>query len=104
MYKEAQEMLQSCDTLMLDMDGTLLDLAFDNYVWLQLVPAEYAQQREIPEAQAREELYATMRKLQFRGNVKQRPCAYGNDPQKGTPRTLNIDLPNLSTGTIFDLP
>jgi putative hydrolase of the HAD superfamily len=30
------------DTLLLDMDGTLLDLAFDNFFWLELVPAEYA--------------------------------------------------------------
>ena len=27
---------------MLDMDGTLLDLAFDNYVWRDLVPRRYA--------------------------------------------------------------
>jgi len=30
------------DTLLLDMDGTLLDLAFDNFFWLELVPREYA--------------------------------------------------------------
>jgi len=30
------------DTLLLDMDGTLLDLAFDNFFWLKLVPREYA--------------------------------------------------------------
>ena len=30
------------DTLLLDMDGTLLDLAFDNFFWLDLVPEEYA--------------------------------------------------------------
>lgn len=27
---------------MLDMDGTLLDLAFDNYMWKELVPRRYA--------------------------------------------------------------
>lgn len=31
------------DTLLLDMDGTLLDLAFDNYFWLELVPEKYAE-------------------------------------------------------------
>lgn len=31
------------DTLLLDMDGTLLDLAFDNYFWLELVPARFAE-------------------------------------------------------------
>jgi len=30
------------DTLLLDMDGTLLDLAFDNFFWLDLVPEAYA--------------------------------------------------------------
>ena len=56
--------LQECDTLMLDMDGTLLDLAFDNYVWMDLVPQEYARQNSISEDAAREQLYATMRSLQ----------------------------------------
>ncbi len=40
--------------MLLDLDGTLLDLAYDNYVWLGLVPERYAQARglSIPEAQA----------------------------------------------------
>jgi len=59
-------MLADSDTLMFDMDGTLLDLAFDNYVWLHVVPVEYARQHEIPEDQARSELYTTMRDLQGR--------------------------------------
>ena len=56
--------LNECDTLMLDMDGTLLDLAFDNYVWMDLVPQEYARRNEMSEDAAREQLYATMRSLQ----------------------------------------
>jgi len=31
------------DTVMLDMDGTLLDLAFDNLFWVKAVPEKYAQ-------------------------------------------------------------
>lgn len=31
------------DTVLLDMDGTLLDLRFDNYFWLEAVPERYAQ-------------------------------------------------------------
>ena len=59
-----QQMLETCETLMFDMDGTLLDLAFDNYLWLHEVPAEYAALHRMPEEQARESLYATMRDLQ----------------------------------------
>jgi HAD superfamily hydrolase (TIGR01509 family) len=56
--------LKNCDTLMLDMDGTLLDLAFDNYLWMHIVPREFALQNDMPEAEAKEQLYAIMRKLQ----------------------------------------
>ena len=30
------------DTVLLDMDGTLLDLHFDNHFWLELLPQRYA--------------------------------------------------------------
>jgi putative hydrolase of the HAD superfamily len=40
------------DTVFVDMDGTLLDLAFDNFFWLELVPARYAQLRGLNEATA----------------------------------------------------
>ncbi len=30
------------DTVLLDMDGTLLDLHFDNYFWLEFLPVKYA--------------------------------------------------------------
>jgi putative hydrolase of the HAD superfamily len=49
---------------MLDMDGTLLDLAYDNYMWLEHIPAEYARQNSIGEARAREELMAKFRSLE----------------------------------------
>lgn len=32
------------DTVLLDMDGTLLDLNFDNYFWLEYLPQRYAQE------------------------------------------------------------
>lgn len=57
-------LLDACDTLMLDMDGTLLDLAYDNYMWLEHIPAEYARKNEIAEDEARDQLYAIMRSLE----------------------------------------
>lgn len=36
------------DTVLLDMDGTLLDLHFDNYFWLTYLPAHYAQLNDLP--------------------------------------------------------
>lgn len=41
---------------MLDMDGTVLDLAFDNYFWGEVVPARYAERRQVTFAQALAEL------------------------------------------------
>jgi putative hydrolase of the HAD superfamily len=40
------------DTVFVDMDGTLLDLAFDNFFWLELVPARYASARGLDEVTA----------------------------------------------------
>jgi putative hydrolase of the HAD superfamily len=44
------------DTVLLDMDGTLLDLCFDNYFWLELLPERYAHARQISVTAAREAL------------------------------------------------
>jgi putative hydrolase of the HAD superfamily len=44
------------DTVFVDMDGTLLDLAFDNFFWLELVPAHYAERHGLAPQAARERL------------------------------------------------
>ena len=49
---------------MLDMDGTILDLAFDNRVWKELVPARYSEVRGIPLETARDRLFAKYRSIQ----------------------------------------
>ena len=56
--------LARCETLMLDMDGTLLDLAFDNYIWLELVPSVFAETKGMSTEAARETLFRTFRELQ----------------------------------------
>lgn len=42
------------DTIMFDMDGTLLDLHFDNYFWQTLVPQMYAREHGLSPDQAAE--------------------------------------------------
>ena len=44
------------DTVLLDMDGTLLDLHFDNYFWLDHLPRRYAELHQQPEHLVREQL------------------------------------------------
>ncbi len=44
------------DTVMLDMDGTLLDLHFDNHFWLEHVPLRYAEAKGISTDAAKVEL------------------------------------------------
>lgn len=46
------------DTVLLDMDGTLLDLHFDNHFWQAHVPLRYAEAKGLPHEAARDELMA----------------------------------------------
>jgi putative hydrolase of the HAD superfamily len=49
------------DTVLFDLDGTLLDLSFDNHLWREIVPAAYAAARSLTAAQAREALQSRLR-------------------------------------------
>lgn len=60
----ADSALFDCTTLMLDMDGTILDLAFDNFMWLQHIPRVFARERGIDPEDARDQLMASFRRLQ----------------------------------------
>jgi putative hydrolase of the HAD superfamily len=40
------------DSVLLDMDGTLLDLHFDNWFWSSVVPEHYARAKGLPVAEA----------------------------------------------------
>jgi putative hydrolase of the HAD superfamily len=54
---DPQTALARCETLMLDMDGTILDLAFDSYIWKDLVPRRYAAANGLSFERARELLF-----------------------------------------------
>ncbi|MDH4028149.1 MAG: HAD hydrolase-like protein, partial [Nitrospirota bacterium] len=45
--------------VLLDMDGTLLDLYFDDYFWGHLVPEKYAERHDMTFGAAKEYLYNT---------------------------------------------
>ena len=40
------------DTVLLDMDGTLLDLHFDSFFWMQHLPRRYGEKHGLSTAQA----------------------------------------------------
>lgn len=52
---------QDIDTVLLDMDGTLLDKHFDDYFWEEHIPEVYAKQNNISIFTAEEELLAKYR-------------------------------------------
>lgn len=47
---------QDIDTVLLDMDGTLLDLHFDNYFWQEYLPQRYAEIKGLDQHQTRHEI------------------------------------------------
>jgi 5'-nucleotidase len=44
------------ETVLLDMDGTLLDLHFDNHFWMEHTPKAYARKHNMPLKQAKSQL------------------------------------------------
>ncbi len=56
------------ETVLLDMDGTLLDLHFDNYFWLQHVPLCYAERHNLSHDDALEHLHG--RYSEVRGSLQ----------------------------------
>ena len=48
-----KSVLKNVETLMLDMDGTLLDLAYDNYMWLEHIPRQFSLKNNISYEEAK---------------------------------------------------
>jgi len=53
---------QNIKTVFLDMDGTLLDLHYDNHFWLEHMPKRYAEKHSITLEKAREKLMENYQK------------------------------------------
>jgi putative hydrolase of the HAD superfamily len=52
---------QRIDTAFFDLDGTLLDLSFDNHLWGEIVPQAYAAMRSLSLSEARSALHSRLR-------------------------------------------
>ncbi|WP_342805774.1 GMP/IMP nucleotidase [Alteromonas sp. M12] len=50
-------------TVLLDMDGTLLDLHFDNHFWMEVVPQKIAQKKAISLEKAKEYIHLEYQKV-----------------------------------------
>ena len=54
------------ETVLLDMDGTLLDLNFDNHFWQEFVPQRFAQLHELSLAEAKSQLAPRFKAMEGR--------------------------------------
>ena len=52
------------DDVMLDMDGTLLDLHFDSHFWLEYVPQKYAEYKHLSIEEAKDELLGRYKRIE----------------------------------------
>ena len=87
-----------CDTVLLDMDGTLLDLNFDNHFWLEFVPQKYAQKHQLSLAQAKQQLFPQFKAME--GQLEWYCLDYWSD-------VLQLNIAELKTeisGLIAVLP
>lgn len=55
---------EKIETVLLDMDGTLLDLHFDNHFWQQYVPLRYAEKHGLSHDKAHEQLMSRYDQVQ----------------------------------------
>ena len=74
------------DTVFLDMDGTLLDLHFDNYFWLQHIPQRYAEKHGMPPERAYQKLMKQFKERE--GSLSWYCIDYWSE-------TLQLDIPVL---------
>ena len=74
------------DTVLLDMDGTLLDLHFDNYFWMQHLPKRHAEIHQQDESDSRRQLKQRMEAT--RGSLDWYSVDYWSEQ-------LQLDIPAL---------
>ena len=77
---------EGIDTVLLDMDGTLLDRHFDDHFWLEHVPRTWARREGIPLESAKQELFGRYRSQE--GTLNWTDLDYWS-------RELGLDIPAL---------
>jgi HAD superfamily hydrolase (TIGR01509 family) len=77
---------QQIDTVLLDMDGTLLDLHYDTFFWLEYLPKKYAEKHAISIAEANSQIQPMIQKL--RGKLEWYCTDHWSD-------VLKMDIPAL---------
>ena len=89
---------KNIDNLFLDMDGTLLDLNFDNHFWQEFVPQRYAERNGLALAEAKTRLLPMFRAME--GRLEWYCLDYWSE-------RLDLDIPALKleiSGLIAVLP
>ena len=74
------------DTILLDMDGTLLDKHFDDFFWEHYVPEKFAAQNDLTPLEARKELLARYKSIE--GTLAWTDLDYWSEK-------LGLDIPAL---------
>jgi putative hydrolase of the HAD superfamily len=98
MRKQAAVEWSAIDTVLLDMDGTLLDLRFDTWFWQELIPSRYAAANGL-ELKATHELLAP-RFIEVKGTLQWYCIEYWS-------RELKLDIGGIkreAQGTVSFLP
>jgi len=83
------------DTVMLDMDGTLLDLNFDNHFWKEFVPQKFAEQQGLTFAQAKQQLIPRFKMME--GKLEWYCLDYWSDALKLDIAGLKLEIAGLIT-------
>jgi len=77
---------EAIDTVLLDMDGTLLDKHFDDYFWEHYVPEIFAEKNDLTPLEARKELLARYKSIE--GTLAWTDLDYWSEK-------LDLDIPAL---------
>lgn len=77
---------QQIETVLLDMDGTLCDLHFENYFWVNYLPEMYAQKNQLSVEQASQFFSGLI--SQYQGTIHWYCLDFWSDQ-------LNLDIPGL---------